>query len=388
MCRPEDTLARVAPALAEHGVTRLAKVTGLDCIGVPVWNAMRPNARALSVHQGKGISDIDAKASAVMEALERACAERPSLPVRMATAEQLMEEGNFCDALDDLIAAGHPPIDHARQLAWVEGGDLMSGQSIWVPFEAVLLDFTRPSPFWQSSDGLASGNTDREAIFHGLLERIERDADTLWSLERFERQAATCISSADLSDSMVTTLVDRIEQSGFTLQLFDMTSDLGVPTFSALLSPADALSRRSLRYIDVTMGSGTHPVAYRAALRAITEAVQSRLTLITGTRDDVEDDVYTSQTSELLRRKLGLRPLGRPVPVDLGVAGEGVEAMLARVLERLREHAVGRVIAVRMNPGEHRFSVMKVLVPGLEHPEGRRQRRFGARALSRLLVFR
>ena len=387
MCRPEETLARVAPALVEHGVTRLAKVTGLDCIGIPVWNAMRPNARALSVHQGKGITDVDAKASAVMEALERSCAERPSLVVRTASAEELQAGGELCDGLDDLIAAGHQPMDKTCRSGWVEGRDLIGGEPVWVPFEAVLLDFTRPSHFWQSSDGLASGNTDREAIFHGLLERIERDADTLWSLERFERQAETCVSSADLGDPMVISLVSRIEQAGFRLVLFDMTSDLGVPTFSALLAPADALSRRSLRYIDVTMGSGTHPIAYRAALRAITEAVQSRLTLITGTRDDVEDDVYESQASEFLLRKLRLTPRGR-VSADFSAPGDGVEPMLARLLQRLRDRGIGRVIAVRMNPGEERFSVMKVIVSGLEHPEGRRQRRFGPRALSRLLVFR
>ncbi|WP_288199904.1 YcaO-like family protein [uncultured Pleomorphomonas sp.] len=386
-CRPEETLARVAPALAEHGVTRLAKVTGLDCIGIPVWNVMRPNARSLSVHQGKGITDIDAKASAVMEALERACAERSSLFVRTASAEELVGEGRLCDTLDDLVAIGHQPLDSGCRLEWVEGQDLIGGRSIWVPLEAVRLDFTRSSHFWQSSDGLASGNTDREAIFHGLLERIERDADTLWSLERFERQAATCVSSADLGDPVVTALVDRIERAGFMLRLFDMTSDLGVPTFSVLLAPAEALSRRSLRYIDMTMGSGTHPIAYRAALRAITEAVQSRLTLITGTRDDVEDDVYESEASEFLLRKLRLKPQGR-IPADLSLPGNRVEAMLARLLEVLRDHGIGRVIAVRMNPGEERFSVMKMIVSGLEHPEGRRQRRFGARALSRLLVFR
>lgn len=385
MCRPEDTLARVAPALAEHGVTRLAKVTGLDRIGIPVWNAMRPNARALSVHQGKGITDVDAKASAVMEALERSCAERPRLPLRTASASELGAEA--CDTLDDLVAIGHQPLDHACRLDWVEGRDLTNGKAIWVPYEAVLLDFTRPSHFWQSSDGLASGNTEREAIFHGLLERIERDADTLWSLGRIEQQAETCVSAADFRDPVVDALMDRIEQAGFRLQLFDMTSDLGVPTLSALLSPAETSPHRSLRYMDVTMGSGTHPVAYRAALRAITEAVQSRLTLITGTRDDVEDEVYDSQASDLLRRKLDLRPRAQ-IPKDLCSVGEGVEAMLARVLDRLRQCRIGRVIAVRMNPHEDRFAVVKVIVSGLEHPEGRRQRRFGARALSRLLVFR
>ena len=62
--------------------------------------------------------------------------------------------------------------------------------------------------------------------------------------------------------------------------------------------------------------------------------------------------------------------------------------MLARLLDRLRDGRIGRVIAVRMNPDEDRFAVVKVIVSGLEHPEGRRRRRFGARALSRLLVFR
>lgn len=387
MCRPEDTLTRVTPALAEHGVTRVAAVTGLDCIGIPVWNAIRPNARALSVHQGKGITDVDAKTSAVMEALERACAEKPNIPVRTASAEEIEAERRLCDPLDDLVAIGHQPLDRTSWLEWVEGNDLLGNEPVWVPFEAVRLDFTRPSHFWQSSDGLASGNTDREAIFHGLLERIERDADTLWSLEKFERQAATCVSTAEFYDPVLASLVGRIEGAGFRLQLFDMTSDLGIPTFSALLSPADALTRRHLRYIDLTMGSGCHPVAYRAALRAITEAVQSRLTLITGTRDDVEDDVYSSLASEALLRKLRLQPQGK-IPADMVGSGEGVESMLAYVLKRLRENRIGRVIAVRMNPGEERFSVVKMLVPGLEHPEGRRQRRFGARALSRLLVFR
>ena len=387
MCRPEETLARVTPALAEHGVTRVAKVTGLDRIGIPVWNALRPNARALSVHQGKGITDIDAKASAVMEALERACAEQPRLPVRTASAEELLTAGERCDPLDDLIAVGHQPMHRACRSGWVAGRDLTDGGVVWVPFDAVLLDFTRPSHFWQSSDGLASGNTETEAIFHGLLERVERDADTLWSLGRLEQQAKTCVSAADFGDTVVSALADRVEHAGFRLQLFDMTSDLGVPTFSVLMSPAEALDRRSLRYIDVTMGSGTHPVAYRAALRAITEAVQSRLTLITGTRDDVEDDVYLSQASDYLRQKLRLLPRGC-VAGNLCAPGDSVETMLAHVLDRLRERQVGRVIAVRMNPDEDRFAVVKVIVSGLEHPEGRRQRRFGARALSRLLVFR
>jgi hypothetical protein len=50
---PAATLARLLPLLPSMGITRLANVTGLDTIGIPVVMAVRPNGRALSVAQGK-----------------------------------------------------------------------------------------------------------------------------------------------------------------------------------------------------------------------------------------------------------------------------------------------------------------------------------------------
>ena len=46
---PEETLARVAPLLPALGITRLANITGLDRIGIPVVVACRPNSRSLAV---------------------------------------------------------------------------------------------------------------------------------------------------------------------------------------------------------------------------------------------------------------------------------------------------------------------------------------------------
>ena len=56
--------------MAEFGITRLARLTGLDNVGVPVWSAIRPNSRTLAQSQGKGVDDPSAMASAVMEAVE------------------------------------------------------------------------------------------------------------------------------------------------------------------------------------------------------------------------------------------------------------------------------------------------------------------------------
>ena len=77
---PAETLAAMRPRLAEFGITRLARLTGLDEVGIPVWAAIRPNALTLAVSQGKGVDDAAAAASAMMEAIEVATAERRDLP--------------------------------------------------------------------------------------------------------------------------------------------------------------------------------------------------------------------------------------------------------------------------------------------------------------------
>lgn len=59
-CPAEQTLTRIRPLMTFAGITRVADVTGLDTIGVPVVMVVRPNARSLSVSQGKGLSIVAA----------------------------------------------------------------------------------------------------------------------------------------------------------------------------------------------------------------------------------------------------------------------------------------------------------------------------------------
>ncbi len=67
---PSETVDRLRPVFSQLGITRLARVTNLDRIGIPVFLAVRPNARTLAVTQGKGIDDEAARASALMDAAE------------------------------------------------------------------------------------------------------------------------------------------------------------------------------------------------------------------------------------------------------------------------------------------------------------------------------
>src|SRR5258708_6456318 len=71
----ETTYACVKPLLRRVPITRICNVTPLDFLGLPVWSAVTPLAKDLTVHAGKGGSPLAAQLSAIMEAIERVCAE-------------------------------------------------------------------------------------------------------------------------------------------------------------------------------------------------------------------------------------------------------------------------------------------------------------------------
>lgn len=367
-----------------HGVTRLARLTGLDRLGIPVWQAVSPNARSIVIHNGKGITDLDAKVSAAMEALERATASASAPETVTTCRERLMAEGRHTDALPQLIARGQADIADDEDIAWAEGHDLLGAKAVWIPFEAATLDRTIRAPrFWQSSDGLASGNNLAEAMLHGLLERIERDAVVLWDIATLKQRMNACIDPGSFHDPVLNELTAKIDSTGLTLRLFDVTSDIGIPVVTALLGPGDIAAARRVRYLDVTVGSGAHPSPVRAAVRAVTEAAQSRLTFISGGRDDIEPESFTRELPDSIRSCFDalLKPADRfdaPLP-------KGAEALLELTIDHMRRAGIASAIALPLAHASLPFAVAKILVPELENPPGDRKRRFGHRALSKSL---
>src|SRR5574342_31348 len=86
---PTETLARVRPLMPAMGITRIANITGLDCLDIPVVMVCRPNARSIAVSQGKGLTLDAAKASGLMEAVETFHAESITRPLILGTAREL-----------------------------------------------------------------------------------------------------------------------------------------------------------------------------------------------------------------------------------------------------------------------------------------------------------
>jgi len=377
-------LSRVAPYLKTMGITRLSRQTDLDCVGLPVWCAYTPNSRSIVIAQGKGLEDIDAKVSAAMEALERAVAGDPITVTTVSSARDLRRRGDCAEPLDCLIASGEQVVSEDEQLAWSLATELLHDQPIHVPQDAALLDRTRQNRFWMSSDGLASGNTMEEAIFHGILERIERDAHVLWQIASDVKRDSCCVDPKSFADVALSGLIGRIEAAGLIVKLFDITSDIGIPCYTALVAPSAVNGKVPLRFVEATGGSGAHPWAVRAAIRAVTEALQSRLTYISGARDDVWPDLFTTPLPAQTRRAF----LAVPASVSAAAIARPVgtvSTLLQELLARLRASGIGSVIALPLTPEDLPFSVMKIFIPDLENPEGNRLHRFGQRALARAM---
>src|SRR3984893_12216737 len=82
---PAETVDRIRPFMPEMGITRIANITGLDCIGIPVVMVCRPNSRSLAVSQGKGLDLDAARASGLMASIEFRHDERTPHPVKLTS---------------------------------------------------------------------------------------------------------------------------------------------------------------------------------------------------------------------------------------------------------------------------------------------------------------
>lgn len=363
---PEETWSVIAPHLMDFGVTRVADVTGLDTLGIPVAMATRPLAKMLSVSQGKGQSLLLAKVSAVMEAIEFWHAEYayPSLAHRQVPAGEL----DLSYELDEVTTAPSL-LTSATPLDWIDAVGMTSGRTIPVPRDLVCFSAPhevswKPAGLVPGSNGLASGNCLPEAALHALYEVVERDAISQQSEQGTERY----LDLGSIEDAACAEMVQQIRGVGATLLVTQLPNRFGVPCFGAQVWSHD--------FPVTTLGWGAHLAAEVAVSRAITEAAQSRLTVITGSRDDLPP-VYDYS-------KHGANEPPTP-PTDLYGWQECVATTQETFADLTAEldwlcgtvHAVLGAEPLMVDLSTHDdFSVVKVIVPkasldmALVHPTG------------------
>lgn len=370
----EETLERIKPRIPQFGITRVASVTGLDVLGVPVWMAVRPLARSLTVSQGKGISDTLAYISAVMESIEVHHAEHwdpEGIEVSLGAAFQ---DDRFASPAS-LSLRSDAKVTDATTVTWIQGIDLVSGENKYLPKELLDLDFRmrrgKKPIFLSSSNGLASGNTRTEAVVHGLCEVIERDQSCLWQIEQslVGDPKARMVQLDTIEDPICRRQVELCRQANLDVWIWYCTYDIEVPVFACTIADRG----NATFYPQRASGYGCHPVATVALSRAITEAIQSRLTHISGVRDDVtweryRNDIACTDRSNLIafEKMAKMQPALSFHNIPQGAAPESLDAMLEHMLARL--HAVGldQTIVVDLPTELDDFAFVFVCTPGLE----------------------
>lgn len=369
---PQETLDRILPHLPAMGITRLANVTGLDDIGIPVITACRPNAKAVAVSQGKGISLEAAKASAAMEAIETYHAEHIDLPVRLINYVELSLTHSVTE-LEPLPTMDVIPFDPYARRLWIEASRvLQSNEKQYVPYDLVHCDFTLPLPqgsgcFQLSTNGLASGNTREEATSHALCEVIERDAMALWSLTPKKRQDRQKVDLSSIKDTTILSLIQTIRNADVMLGVWNVTSDLNIPTFVATIINKNESKHRPLYAMS---GSGTHLDKHVAIMRAITEAVQTRLTLISGSRDDASLKQYQSRQNLTYQKNIRTELMDTPSYIDFNDIcsweQDSIEEDLAVLIDALDSKGLPCPLMIDLTKPEFNIPVVRVIAPGLE----------------------
>lgn len=376
--RPADPLRALAAAEllpAAHaaarraGVTRLADITRLDVIGLPVWQAIRPASRALSVHQGKGWTAAEAQLGALLEAVESDAAEGFAAPVTASRWSDLPPDLQP-PPLADVAADRDRPPDESVAIDWVLAERLDGAGAMALPFDLVSLDFTRrtPSPFDRASNGVATGSSREEALVAALHEIVERDAMAEWQAAELEERMACMVDPASVGAAWFEHLSQAILSAGARLRCYAVPSVTGTPVFACEISDPG----KAARPFRATSGHGAHPWPEVALFRAVTEAIQSRAAFIAGARDDLYPWRYEDP-----RAAIDIA-YGLPLPMELEpIAFASVAkgpATLPALLSALASAGFPDAVAVTLAEPEG-LCVVRTFVSGLGSVTRRRAAR-------------
>ena len=366
---PEETLERVIPLLEKAGMDPLEDITDRDNLGIPVYSVYRKKTAkgTFGNYNGKGATPEQAKASAVMEAMERYSAEqRESDEVAYGTMQQIRDSGMpYVEPADLILPARIMGMVESAEIAWTSCYDILRGEDVWVPACAVFYPYYPDGDlqlFRFHTNGIAAGNTIEEAILHALFEVIERDA---WSIaESFNRTNADVI--IDDPDSVPGQLLKNFNDAGIEINLKDLTTDVGVTTIGA---SSDDVRTKDPEMLDI--GVGTHLNPEIAAIRALTEVAQSRTTHKHGLKVNAELQKRTREMGyEKVKEANALWYNPSKAKKKLSdMKDEATEYVLDDieiVLGKLMDAGFDRVIIADLTRPEIGVPTVRAIVPGLE----------------------
>ena len=347
---------------------------------------LRGDLRNMS--SGKGVSDVQARASGLCEGLERySGVYRGDEPLRRARQGDLGESAiqpNACmlyserqyrqrDSWNERKSTYNyvpRPFDPDAEIDWTPAWSLTRQEPRYLPsaFCYYNYPYTEQEPFCIAcSNGNAAGNTLEEAILQGFFELVERDSVALWWYSRVRRPGVDLDSFAD---PYLGALRDFLHSRGREMWVLDLMSDLPVPVFTAVCRYLAGSEER------IVLGFGAHLDAHIALLRAVTEMNQMLSSLLQEPdREVLSEHVTDAETVEWLRtatvanqpylRADGLAPPRKASAYAKSWSDNVTEDV--RACQALVERQGMEMLVLDQTRAEIGLPVAKVIVPGLRH---------------------
>jgi ribosomal protein S12 methylthiotransferase accessory factor len=329
---------------------------------------------------GKGRTVAQARASALCEALERACgvfhgdeARRRATfealgPEAISPADCLLyserQYGERESSSEDLQEVPHR-FDPSRRISWSPAWSLTHGARRYLATAFCYYGFQDPGvpPFvFSDSNGCAAGNSLEEAILQGFLELVERDAVALWWYNRLRRPG---VAFDGFGEPYLQRLAEYYRSRGRELWALDLTSDLGIPVFAAVSRRVEGTPEALL------LGFGAHLEPRIALLRAVTELNQL-LPSERGLEQARPED--SSAWRWLLEARLAdhsylspdTRRPARTASSFPRLWGEDLRDDVETCVRLARERGLETVVLDQTRP-DVGLTVVKVVVPGMRH---------------------
>ena len=252
---------------------------------------------------GKGMSEMQAKVSALCEAVERYSGELTGGELRVTCALQDWKDGEAYHPNDIMLYSTQQyaqreawnkkgsrfnrvpePLDENAPIDWTPLWSLTAQRHKYLPTQLVYYRAQASegdNTFYAMgcSNGNAAGNTLEEAILQGFFELVERDAVALWWYNRLTKPG---VAVESFGEPYLLDLAEHYRQHYQRVTwALDITSDLGIPVFVAVSKMMEGKEERLL------FGLGCHLDARIALQRAFAEMNQMLGMAHTGEDGDV-----------------------------------------------------------------------------------------------------
>ncbi|RDU38064.1 bacteriocin biosynthesis protein SagD [Neobacillus piezotolerans] len=211
--------------------------------------------------------------TAILEGLERYCGIEPRGKRTVVRDSYRHLENN---ALNPTSVGVHEPKNYEKPhfpfkkfdpdaaMDWVWGYSFLQERPLLVPELLAYYSLGCGEGFvYETSNGCALGGSLEEAIFHGIMEVVERDS---FLLSWYAKLPLPRLDLRSANDTEVQLMVDRIQEvAGYDLYLYNSTMEHGIPSVWAV-----AKNRRS-EGVNIICAAGANPDPIKAVKSAIFE---------------------------------------------------------------------------------------------------------------------